>query len=137
TPIRDLGIRGDVSSEDVVRSELPAPESGGDLGSPENGDSGRTLARSKRDMVRLAPYWFYRLSERNRLEFDGRYVDAKFDNQEGQNLQDFSATGVSAGWRRAFSERSSFVIRAVASEFETSFKTDSYGVDLQWDREFS
>jgi hypothetical protein len=137
TPIRDLGIRGDFSREDVVRSELPAPGDGGDLGSPETGDSGRTLERSKRSMWRVAPYWFYSVNELNRLELDARYVDANFDNETGGNLQDFSETGVSAGWRHRYSERSSFVFRAVASQFDTQFTTDAYGADFQWDRQFS
>jgi len=137
TPIRDLGIRGDYSREDVVRSELPMPEDGGDLGSPETGDSGRALERTQRDMARIAPYFYYRLNELNRLEFDGRYIDANYDNESGSRLQDFSQADISAGWRRRYTERSSFVMRAVASQYETAFTTDAYGLDLQWDREFS
>ena len=137
TPIRDLGVRGDFSREDVVRSELPAPGDGGDLGSPETGDSGRTLERSKRTMWRMVPYWFYNVNELNRLEFDARYVDAKFDNEGVRQLQDFSEAGVSAGWRHRYSERSSFLVRAVGSQFDTTFTTDAYGADLQWDHDFS
>jgi hypothetical protein len=137
TPVRDLGIRADFSREDVVRSELPAPEAGGDLGSPETGDSGRTLDRSERNLVRVTPYWFYSLSEINRLELDGRYIDANFDNETGEELQDFSEKDVSAGWRHRYSERSSFVVRAVGSEFDTNFTTKAYGADLQWDTQFS
>lgn len=137
TPIRDLGVRADYSREDVVRSELPSPDDGGDLGSPETGDSGRTLERSKRSMWRVVPYWFYNVSELNRLEFDARYVDAQFDNEGTRQLQDFSEAGVSAGWRHRYSELSSFVVRAVGTQFDTTFTTDAYGADLQWDHNFS
>ncbi len=137
TPLRDMGLRGDFSREDVVRSELPTSQDGGDLGSPEAGDSGRALERSRRDQIRMSPFFYYRLSELNRLEFDGRYLDANYKNETGIQLQDFSQADISAGWRRRYSERSSFVVRAVASQFETAFTTDAYGLDFQWDREFS
>jgi hypothetical protein len=138
TPIRDVGVRADFSSEDVVRSELPSPDDGGDLGSPETGDSGRTLDRSEREQIRVAPYWHHNLSELNRLEFDGRYVDANYSNKTGnEELQDFSQAEISAGWRRRYSQRASFLVRAVGSQFDTNFTTDAYGLDVQWDREFS
>ncbi|MFL6548540.1 MAG: hypothetical protein ACJ8OJ_07575 [Povalibacter sp.] len=137
TPVRDMGIRGDFSQEDVVRSELPSPGAGGDLGSPETGDSGRALERSRRDMINLTPYWYYSFSELNRLELSGRYIDANFSHETGDELQDFSQSDISAGWRRHYSERSSFLLRAVASEFYTNFTTDSYGADFQWDHDFS
>lgn len=137
TPRRDVGASADYSREDVVHSELPEPGSGGDLGDPGGGDSGRALERNRRELIRLAPYFTYRLTERHGIEADARYVDANFEEQSDGELQDFSEIGASVGWRNRYSERTSLVLRGVVSQYETNFSTDAYGADVQWDRQFT
>ena len=44
---------------------------------------------------------------------------------------------MSAGWGYRFSERSSLMLRALASRYETDFDTDAYGAYLQWDTNFT
>src|SRR5690606_21607666 len=47
------GIDADWSRQDIVRSELPSVDEGGDLGDASMGDAGRTLIRYERDLTRV------------------------------------------------------------------------------------
>lgn len=138
TPRRRVGIAADYSREDVVRSELPSPnDAGGDLGDPQGVDAGRTLQKNRRDLIRLAPFFSYDFTERYRMELQGRYVDASYDNQLANAQQDFTDAGVSAGFGFQYSQRSSVLLRALASRYETTFDTDAYGSEAEWATDFS
>lgn len=137
TPRRRVGVRGSFSQQDVVRSELPDTEFEGDLGDPQDGDSGFTVERNRRDMIRVAPYFGYDFTERSFLQLDGRYVDATYDKQFENRQQDFSDAGVSAGYGYRVSERSQLVARALASQYETNFDTDAYGGEVEWTVNYS
>jgi hypothetical protein len=138
TPRRTVGAAFDFAREDVVRSELPeAGEGGGDLGNPDGGDSGRSLQRNRRDLILLNPFFSYEVNQRNRLELQARYLDADFQREGTGELQDFSEIGASVGWRLRYSERSSFLFRGVAAQYDTTFETDSLGGEVEWGREFS
>ena len=117
-----------------MRSELPGgDEGGGDLGDPVDGDSGRFVERNTRTYGRIAPFISYDVSQRQRVDFEAHYMQADFDKQLTGAQQDFSETGVSAGWGYLYSERSSLTLRAIASRYETFFDTDAYGAYVQWD----
>jgi len=139
TPRRRMGVAGAFSRQDVTRSELPAGDDvdGGDLGDPVEGDSGRFIERNKRTYVRVAPFVSYEVTQRQRLDFEAHYLRADFDKQLVNAQQDWSETGVSAGWGYLFSERSSVSLRALASQYETTFDTDAYGAYVQWDTNIS
>lgn len=137
TPRRRTGVRADFSHEDVVRSELPDTEFEGGLGDPQAGDSGRTIERNKRDLIRVSPYFSYEFSERYRAEFNAHYLQADFDRQFVDSQQDFSEFGVSAGFGYRTSELSSLTLRALASEYETTFDTQAYGAEVEWRTNFS
>ena len=138
TPRRRMGIAADFSREDVVRSELPgADEIDGDLGDPQAVDSGRTVQRNRRDLIRIAPSFGYDFTERYRMELQARYVDATFDKQFAGVQQDFTDAGVSAAFGFQYSQRSSLLFRALASQYKTSFDTDAYGGEVEWTTDFS
>jgi hypothetical protein len=137
TPRRDVGIRLDLAHEDVVRSELPDPDVGGDLGSPGPVDSGRVIERNTRDLIQANPYFTYDFTQRYAMELRARYVDANYDKDFIGSQQDFSDAGVSAGIVFRYSERNSLIARATGSRYETSFDTDAYGGELEWDTRFS
>jgi hypothetical protein len=138
TPRRRMGVRGALSHQDVVRSELPAgDEGGGDLGNPVDGDSGRFVEHNTRDYVRIAPFFSYDVTQRQRLELDAHYLQADFDKQLENAQQDFSEFAASAGWGYQYSERSSLTFNVVASQYETTFDTDAYGAFMQWDTNMS
>jgi hypothetical protein len=143
TPRRRIGVRGNFSEQDVVRSELPDTEFEGDLGDPQDGDSGLTVQRNRRTMVRVAPYFGYDITERSFVQLDARYVDATYDEevedpqQVRNEQQDFTDAGISAGYGYRISERSQIVARALASQYETSFTTDAFGGEAEWTVDFS
>ena len=104
---------GAFSHQDVVRSELPGgDDGGGDLGEPVDGDSGRFVERNTRNYFRIAPFFSYDVTQRQRIEFDAHYLQADFDKQLENAQQDFSETAVSAGWGFRYSERSSIAVHA-------------------------
>jgi hypothetical protein len=138
SPRRRMGVTGELSREDVTRSELPeGGDGGGDLGSPPEGDSGRFVEHNDRTLARIAPFFSYDVSQRQVVDLAAHYVRADFENQlEGAQV-DWSDAGVEAGWGYQVSERSTFSLRGVASRYETVFDTDAYGAYVQWDTKFS
>jgi hypothetical protein len=137
TPRRRVGVVGDFSRQDVNRSELPTGEVGGDLGDPVEGDSGRFVEQNRRTYARIAPFFRYDVTQRQRVELDAHYLRADFERQFEGAQHDFSETGVGAGWGYLFSERSSLMFRAIAARYETAFDTDAYGALVQWDTNFT
>lgn len=132
TPRRRVGVHGDFSRQSVTRSELPTGEVGGDLGDPQAVDSGRIVQRNRRNFVRVAPFFGYDVTQRQRLELDAHYLRAEFDDQLEGIQRDFSEAVASAGYGYLYSERSSLMVRAVVSQYETAVDTDAYGGHVEW-----
>ncbi len=137
TPRRRMGIAGSFSQEDVVRSEFPGTEIEGDLGDPEDLDSGRIIERSRRDLIRIAPYFSYDMSQRYTLDLDAHYVDASFDRRAVGFQEDFREVGASLGLGIRVSPRSSVTIRGVVAKYETAIDADAYGAHLEWATDYS
>lgn len=137
TPRRRIGARAAYAHEDVIRSELPDADFQGDLGDPQLVDSGRTVERNTRDLIRVNPYFAYDFTQRYRMELEARYVDASFDRQISGSFQDFTDVGASAGLGFRMSQRSQIMVRALASQYETTFDTDAYGAQAEWTTDFS
>jgi hypothetical protein len=138
TPRRQMGADADLSYEDVTHSELPdASAGGGDLGNPIAGDSGRFVEHNRRNFGRIAPFFRYDVTQRQLVDVDAHYVRAEFENQLAGAQQDWAEGGVSAGWGYKVSERSTLMLRALASRYETVFDTDAYGAYVQWDMRFT
>ena len=137
TPRRRMGVAAAVSRQDVNRSELPDGSVGGDLGDPVEGDSGRFVEQNRRNYARIAPFFRYDVTQRQRIELDAHYLRADFEKQFPGAQHDFSDAGVSAGWGYLFSERSSLMFRALASRYETAFDTDAYGALVEWNTNFT
>lgn len=134
---RRIGVVGDFSREDVSKSELPGTGGDGELGNPTEGDSGRFVEHNRRNYGRIAPFFRYDVTQRQRLELDAHYLQADFEREFPGAQHDFSEGGVSAGWGYQFTERSSLMLRALASRYKTTFDTDAYGAYVQWDTQFT
>lgn len=138
TPRRRMGVAGELAYEDVTRSELPSgDEGGGGLGDPTQGDSGRFVQHNRRNFARIAPFFRYDVTQRQVVEFDAQYVRADFEEQLDGAQRDWSDASVQAGWGYRVSERSTVMLRGVASRYETVFDSDAYGAYLQWDTQFT
>jgi hypothetical protein len=136
-PRRRIGIDGNFSREDVTKSELPGTGGSGELGNPTDGDSGRFVEHNRRNFGRIAPFLRYDITQRQRIELDAHYLQADFEKEFPGAQHDFSEGGVSAGWGYQVSERSSLMLRGLASRYETTFDTDAYGAYVQWDTNFT
>jgi len=132
-----FGINGEISREDVVRSELPTSSIDSNLGDPQLGDSGRVIQRNRRDMLRVTPYWQYEVSERHRAEAGAHFFDASFEETFVGAQQDFQDYGVYAGWGFRMSQRSLVLGRVRASRYETLFESDAYGAEVEWRADYS
>lgn len=136
-----LGIDGEWSREDVVRSELPSAEIDDNLGDPSTADSGRRLLRNERDLIRADPYWHYEVSQRHRTEVGAYYLDVNFKENFEEieaRQEDFTDYGVYAGWGFRHSQRSLLTLRGRASRYETrQFDADAYGAELEWRSDYS
>jgi hypothetical protein len=138
TPRRRMGVDAELAYEDVTRSELPSgAEGGGDLGDPVTGDSGRFIEHNRRNFGRIAPFFSYDVTQRQVVELDAHYVRADFETQLEGAQQDWAEAAVSAGWGYKVSERSTVMLRGLASRYETVFDTDAYGAYVQWDMRFT
>jgi hypothetical protein len=133
-----MGVAAELAYEDVTRSELPSgDEGGGDLGNPVQGDSGRFVEHNRRNFARIAPFFRYDVTQRQVVEFDAQYARADFEKQLDGAQRDWSDTSVTAGWGYKVSERSTVMLRGLASRYETVFDSDAYGAYLQWDTQYS
>jgi opacity protein-like surface antigen len=137
TPRRRMGIAADFSQEDVSRSEFPGSEIDGGLGNPDDLDSGRIIQRSRRDLIRVAPYFSYDVSQRYTLDLEARYIDASFDETAAGFQEDFSEASVTAGAAIRLTPRSSLALRGVVSQFDTAVDADAYGAHLEWATDYS
>lgn len=137
TPRRRMGIEANLSQEDVVRSEFPGTEVEGDLGDPNDLDSGRIIERNRRDFIRVAPYFSYAISQRYTFDMDARYIDASYDRTLVGFQEDFSEMGFRAGPAVRVSPRSSIALRGEVARYETSTDADAYGAHVEWTTDYS
>jgi hypothetical protein len=100
-------------------------------------DSGRVLQRNKRDLIQALPYFTYDFSQRYAMELTGRYIDATFEKHYPGSQEDFTDSGASAGIVFRYSERNNLIARATASLYQTTFDTNAYGGELEWQTQFS
>jgi hypothetical protein len=129
-------VRGEFAQQDIVNSELPDVDTGGDLGEPDLGDAGRTFVDNRRTRFELRPSMNFDVSQRNELQFEAGYTDVSFDERVSDAQVDFNTTSLAAGLRTQFSERSSFTTRLRGAQYEIDEQDalDAYGLELQWDR---
>lgn len=137
TPRRRTGLRLDASQEDVVRSELPGSDIDGDLGVPDQGDSGRVIERNRRDMVRFRPYFSYDVSQRYRLDVEAHYIDVAYDKTLSGLQEDYTEMGVAAGGGVRLTPRSTLSLRGTYAQYETGIDADAYGAYAEWMNELS
>jgi hypothetical protein len=127
-------IVGDFSVQDIVNSEQPDADFGGDLGEPDLGDGGRVLVDNRRTRASLRPSMSFELSPRRELQFGMGYTDVSFEEdisaaQVGYNVADFSA-----GLLTRVNERSSLIgrVRAARYDIDTQEVTNGYGAEIEW-----
>lgn len=130
-------LRGEFAHQDIVSSEQPDVELGGDLGEPDLGDAGRVLAENRRMRMALRPSMSFDVSERRELQFDAGYADVSFDEQISDAQVDYNTADVAAGLLTRVNERVNFIARLRGARYDIDSReevTNGYGAELQWDR---
>ncbi len=129
-------LRGEFAQQDIVNSELPDVDTGGDLGEPDLGDAGRTFVDNRRTRFEIRPSMNFDVSQRNELQFEASYADVSFDERVSDAQVDYNTTNVTAGLRTRLSERNSFTFRLRGAQYEIDEQDarDGFGGELQWDR---
>jgi hypothetical protein len=134
------GLRADYSDETTVKSELPSSQDDGDLGEPDEGDSGIVTFDDKRQKLRIRPRVSFVLTERSTLLADVAYTDAEYDQESATGNSGYESISPALGLAFATSPTSTLTARAIASNYERnvdSVETDSYGVQLDWNSRLS
>jgi len=129
-------VRGEFSMQDVVNSEQPGVDDGGDLGDPDLGDGGLVLVDNTRTRFNVRPSMNFELSPRRELAFDVGYIDVSFDEQVLGAQVDYNTTEASAALVARMNETTTLTTRIRGSHYDISTmeESDGYGAELQWDR---
>ena len=129
-------MRGEFSQQDIVNSEQPDAETGGDLGEPDIGDAGRAFVDNRRRRAMLRPSMSFELSPRRELQFGAGYTDVSFEEQISDAQVDYTVADISAGLVTRYNETSSFITRLRGAQYdiETQEKTNGYGAELEWNK---
>jgi hypothetical protein len=127
-------IVGDFSQQDVVNSEQPDADAGGDLGEPDFGDGGRALIDNRRKRASLRPSMSFEISPRRELQLGAGYTDVSFDEQVSAAQVGYNVTDLSAGLVTRLNERSSLItrLRGARYEIDTLDVTNGYGGEVEW-----
>lgn len=106
---------------------------------PEN-DSGRTFLNGHRDNWRFVPYWRYLISDTSSFGATIRYVDATYDEQLVQVLNDYTDLRLNLDYRHGVSAVTTLVYGGTVRDYETE-NADSgikgYGIFGGFDRAMS
>ncbi len=129
-------LRGDFAYQDIVSSEQPDVDAGGDLGEPDLGDAGRVFTENRRRRSALRPSMSFDVSERRELQFEAGYTDVRFDEEINNAQVDYNTTDVAAGLLTRLTETSTLTarLRGARYDIDTREETTGYGAELQWDR---
>ena len=130
-------IRGEFAQQDIVNSEQPDADAGGDLGEGDFGDGGLVLVDNRRMRASLRPSMSVELSPRRELQFDAGYTDVDYDEEISDAQVDYTTADISAGLQARLNERSTLTTRLRGARYDMDVDlrdvTNSYGAELQWD----
>ncbi len=128
-------IRGEFAQQDVVNSEQPDVDAGGDLGEGDIGDSGLAFVDNRRMRSSLRPSMSFELSPRRELLFDAGYTDVNYEEEFANAQVDYSAADISAGLRARLNERTTLTTRLRGAQYDIDTRdgSNAYGAEIQWD----
>jgi hypothetical protein len=129
-------IRAEWSQQDVVNSEQPDAEVGGELGEPDLGDGGRVLVENRRMRASVRPTMSFELSPRRQLELNAGWTDVSFEERIEDAQENYAVADLSAGLITRLNETSSFTARVRGARYDIELQdvTNSYGADIEWSK---
>jgi hypothetical protein len=128
-------ITGEFAQQDIVNTELPDVDAGGDLGEPDFGDGGVVLVPNRRTRAGLRPQLIVELSPKRDLILDAGYLDVTYEEQLTSAQTDYRTANLSAGLRARLNETMTLTTRLRGAQYDLEFSdnTRAYGAELQWD----
>ena len=128
-------VLGEFADQDIVNTEQPDVDAGGDLGQPDFGDGGVVLVENRRTRASLRPQLVFEMSPRRELIFDAGYLDVNYDKQISDVQTDYNSADLSAGLRARLNETMTLTTRLRGAQYDLNLgeKTTAYGAELQWD----
>jgi len=128
-------VLGEFSQQDIVNTEQPDVDSGGDLGEPDFGDGGIVLVPNRRMRASIRPQMVFEVSPRRDLIFDAGYLDVNYEEQISEVQTDYTTADVSAGFRARLNETMTLTTRLRGAQYDLDLEnnTNAYGAELQWD----
>lgn len=132
-------LRGDFSLQDVVSSELPEVGSGGGLGDPDLGDSGRVLVENRQQRFDIRPLMNVEISERRELQVEAGYTDVSYEELIDEAQVDYRVTNLSTALLTRLSPINSLTFRLRGARYDIDLRdaSNGLGAEVQWDRETS
>ena len=106
---------------------------------PDN-ESARSFRFGTRDNWRIAPFWRYQISDTSSFGVDASYVDASYDDQLVEVLNDYTDARVNLGYRKTISPAATLVFKATVRRYESSdalSEIDGYGLTGGFERALS
>ncbi|MBT8085174.1 MAG: hypothetical protein KJN72_08115 [Woeseia sp.] len=136
------GVQARISQESILTAELDDPDfDNPDVNQPVNLDTGRILPGIERDLFIISPYLSRELSETVGFNINLDYIDVAYD-EDRLNLNDYTDATVYAGLSFQVSDRSSWSIEVLASDYEADdgmdrSESDSVGASVEFEHSFS
>ena len=106
---------------------------------PED-DTGRVGLDGNRSRWRISPYWSYQFSNVSSMDVSIDYFDARYDEVFALALIDYTDARISLGYRRAFSNITTGIVKATGRRFEPDRilnDNTGYGFLAGFEREMS
>jgi hypothetical protein len=128
-------VIGEFSQQDIVNSEQPDVDAGGDLGEPDFGDGGLAFVDNRRTRAVVRPSVSFELSPRRELLFDAGYTDVNYEEENSDAQMDYTTADLSAGLRARLNERTTLTTRLRGARYDMDQQEvqNAYGLDVQWD----
>lgn len=127
------GFRALYSREDLLNSELPEADTPGtDLGGDPGVGSGVVSFQNRRDLIRLAPYGSFNITERQTIEGTLEYLNADYAEDALGSNTDFTSFSGSVGLGYALSPTQRIRFDVVGTQYDPDSQltgdSTSYGV---------
>lgn len=128
----NFGFRGDFAREDIRTAELAEVDL--DIEDPDDlpeDNTGNVGDSDHRIRWSVAPRWSHRLSDVSSLSADVVHIDVSYDDEQEDNLVDFTDTRFRTTYSRVLSERNTGYVSATVRYFDASdINNDNTGYGL-------
>lgn len=125
----------------VVRSNLAAVGTNGELGNPDSGDAGYIAVRNRQQLISVAPTLIHEFTPRDSLNVNLNYTNASYDRYIPNFNVGYAHYGADIAFSHAFSERQAWLIHGLftrndpdepAGSTGNNSTANAYGLMGEW-----